>query len=262
MAEIAGFTTEDVTFAPGLMARLYRPHGAGPHPALIDVHGGAWTQGDRTMNAVIAEALAHAGILVASLDFRMPPDAAFPAAQQDVALGAAWLRREATNLGSRADLVGGLGTSSGGQLLLTHALTAAPAGRLAFAIGAWPVACPLTRWQMAREKALENLIRAHQAFWPDEAAMEQASPLQILQRGEAGDLPPLLVLQGSADANLPDGLASRFVDAWSRAGGEASLEMFPGAPHSFVAADPAAPAAKRALAAMVAFVQRSTRHSV
>src|SRR5712692_3357869 len=56
-----------------LLARLYRPAGTGPYPAVLQVHGGAWVNKDRTDNDFIAKALAAGGMLVASIDFRMPP---------------------------------------------------------------------------------------------------------------------------------------------------------------------------------------------
>ena len=56
-----------------LLARLYQPIGPGPFPAVLEVHGGAWTGGDRFNNVSIAEALAADGIVVLSIDFRMPP---------------------------------------------------------------------------------------------------------------------------------------------------------------------------------------------
>ena len=37
-----------------LLARLYRPAGAGPFPAVLQVHGGAWVNKDRTDNDFIA----------------------------------------------------------------------------------------------------------------------------------------------------------------------------------------------------------------
>ena len=40
-----------------MLARLYRPRGRGPFPAIVDVHGGAWVNGDRLNNAAIDEAL-------------------------------------------------------------------------------------------------------------------------------------------------------------------------------------------------------------
>ena len=60
-----------------LLARVYRPAGTGPYPAVLQVHGGAWVNKDRTDNDFIARAFAESGILVASLDFRMPPDAPY-----------------------------------------------------------------------------------------------------------------------------------------------------------------------------------------
>src|SRR5213082_3251903 len=74
---------EDVEYqrqgGKALLARVYRPAGTGPFPALVQVHGGAWVNKDRTDNDFISKAFAESGILVASLDFRMPPEAPYPA---------------------------------------------------------------------------------------------------------------------------------------------------------------------------------------
>ena len=35
-----------------LMARVYQPQGAGPFPVLLDLHGGAWNNKDRTANSM------------------------------------------------------------------------------------------------------------------------------------------------------------------------------------------------------------------
>jgi len=43
------------------LARVYQPKGSGPFPSIVDVHGGAWHNGDRTNNAGIDEALAAKG---------------------------------------------------------------------------------------------------------------------------------------------------------------------------------------------------------
>src|ERR1043166_565977 len=96
-----------------LLARLYRPKGEGPFPALVEVHGGAWASGDRLNNAPLDEALAKSGIVVLAIDFRMPPQHRYPASISDVNLAARWLKTHAEEFGSRRELVGGLGTSSG-----------------------------------------------------------------------------------------------------------------------------------------------------
>jgi acetyl esterase/lipase len=43
-----------------LMARIYQPQGDGPFPALLDLHGGAWNNQDRTANQPMDESLARA----------------------------------------------------------------------------------------------------------------------------------------------------------------------------------------------------------
>ena len=71
---------EDVEYqrqgGKAMLARVYRPSGTGPFPAALQVHGGAWVNKDRIDNDFMAKALAESGILVASIDFRMPPEAA------------------------------------------------------------------------------------------------------------------------------------------------------------------------------------------
>ncbi len=67
-AAAAAFTSEDIEYRKvdgrSLLARLYRPGGTGPFPAVVCVHGGAWTGGDRLQNRPIDEALAKAGAVV------------------------------------------------------------------------------------------------------------------------------------------------------------------------------------------------------
>ncbi|MGE5061841.1 MAG: hypothetical protein ACM3N3_21550, partial [Betaproteobacteria bacterium] len=36
-----------------LMARVYQPRGAGLFPVLLDLHGGAWNNQDRTANVMM-----------------------------------------------------------------------------------------------------------------------------------------------------------------------------------------------------------------
>src|SRR5271166_6313880 len=61
------------------LARLYQPAGSGPFPALLQVHGGAWNNKDRTDGQNAALDLCAAGIVVLSIDFRNAPEAPYPA---------------------------------------------------------------------------------------------------------------------------------------------------------------------------------------
>jgi acetyl esterase len=254
-----------------LLARLYRPKGDGPFPALVEVHGGAWTMGDRLNNAVIAGTLAASGAVVLSLDFRAPPEGAYPASIADINLGIRFLKAHAREWGSDPRLVGGIASSSGGQQLMCTALKpndaryaalALPGGgtaELAFVVLCWPVADPLARYRMAEEKKIDRFLQAHKAFFGGEAAMHDGNPQLILERGEAQKLPPALILQGTADDNLTPDMADRFAAAYGKAGGRAELHKFEGQPHMFVTKDPTTEASQRALALMKAFVRKEGR---
>jgi len=74
------------------LARLYQPAGTGPFPALLQVHGGAWNNKDRTDGQNAALDLASAGIVVLAIDFRNAPEAPYPASLQDINYGIRWLK--------------------------------------------------------------------------------------------------------------------------------------------------------------------------
>ena len=92
-------TISDVEFrrAPArtLMARIYQPQGDGPFPALLDLHGGAWNNQDRTANARMDEKLAASGLLVVAIDLTLAPEAPYPASVQDAHYGVRWLKTTA-----------------------------------------------------------------------------------------------------------------------------------------------------------------------
>jgi len=252
-----------------LLARFYRPEGSGPFPAVLEVHGGAWTSGDRFNNVAIGEYLAAHGIVVLSIDFRMPPAVRYPETVADVNFGIRFLKANATRFATRAELVGGLGTSSGGHLLLlsalrprdpTYASLPLPGidASLAFAIACWPVADPLARYRAVRERGNERLVEAHHQFWPSEEAMAEGNPQLILERGEAVEKPPAMIMQGTADDNLTADMAANFAAGYTRAGGSISFHKFEGQPHAFIARDPAAPDAQRALRLIADFIHHQT----
>jgi acetyl esterase/lipase len=268
------FTTEDVEYLrrgdKPLLARLYRPQGIGPRPALVEVHGGAWTTNDRLANVVIHEALARAGVFVMAVDFRMPPEAQYPASIADINYAIRWLKLRAAEFGIRPNNIGGLGTSSGGhQIMLstlrprdaTYSATRLPGGEvfdasLAYIVLCWPITDPLARYRMVTGNGNTRLADAHRAYWPDEAAMADANPQLILERGEASSVPPALELQGTNDDNVVPDMADRFAAAYRKAGGAIELVKFPGAPHAFTARQPDSEHARKALDLITAFVRR------
>jgi acetyl esterase/lipase len=261
----------DVVFAArsgtALTATLYRPAGA-TLAAVVDVHGGAWTFGDRTMNALISRHLAASGIAVLAIDFRMPPAAGYPETVTDIAAGIRWLKAHAGEAGTDAAHVGLFGASSGGHLALLAALrpfderyagtpaAGEPDGSVPFVALAWPVSDPAARYRMARDRPDERLLAAHHAFWPDEAAMEEGSPYHIVARGDAQRLPDLFIVQGAEDENLTPDMQPRLCEAYRARGGRADVHFYPGQPHAFVGREPASADSRDALARIAAFILR------
>ncbi len=241
-------------------------------PALLQVHGGAWVNKDRTDNDFIAKALAESGILVASIDFRMPPEAPYPASLADINLGTRWLKANAREYRSRADWVGSFGTSSGGHQVLLAAmrpedprysalwLAEAPAAdaKLAFVISGWGVLDPLLRYELAKKAGNAELLENHHNFWGDAATMEEGNPPRMLDRGEKVHLPPALVFGGDKDEWVPVELMRHFADSWRKAGGEVELQLYEGANHGFMTGKPDAPYAARAIERMKAFIRKHT----
>ena len=82
------FKVEDIEYRrdgeQSWLALMYLPQGPGPFPALLDIHGGAWNNGDRKNNPAVAEGLAASGVVVASIDFRMGGQYPYPSSLADI----------------------------------------------------------------------------------------------------------------------------------------------------------------------------------
>ncbi len=79
--------------------RLYRPQGDGPFPVLLDVHGGASSNGSYLNNEDMDRALAASGILIAAIEFRQVPEHVYPVQVADVKYGTRWLKAQTADLG-------------------------------------------------------------------------------------------------------------------------------------------------------------------
>ena len=265
-----------------LLARLYRPRGQTPVALLAELHGGAWCRGDRLDEDGLNRALAQRGVAVAAFDFRQPPQAGYPASLQDIHFAIRWLKTQAPSLGIRPQEVAVMGVSSGAHQAMLLAMqphdpryAALPlAGgeavdaQVAFAVLCWPVIDPLGRYHYAKAlrdsgepypAGIDRVLPDHDRYWPDEASMEEASPLRALERGQGATLPPVLYLQGTADRMHPMAHLERFALAYCRAGGELTLNLYPAEDAGFVNKQPDSPATAQAIADIVHFVRRQAR---
>jgi len=253
------------------MARIYQPKGTGPFPTIVDVHGGAWHNGDRTNNAGIDQALATKGILVAAVDFRQPPEAGYPASICDVNLAVRWLKAQAAEFNGTT-AVGAFGNSSGGHQVVLNALrprhapySALPLpnhpeinASLAYVISAWPVIDPLFRFRFAKEANREELIKAHLEYWRTEEAMAEGSPQTIIEQDGPVDLPPILMMLKANDRNHPLEMQERFIASYRKRGGTIELHTFDGLPEHRMVPSPSQPETMRAIDTITAFIRRQT----
>ncbi len=255
-----------------LLAQVYRPAAGGPYPALLDVHGGAWSGNVRFANKGLDRILAATGMVVVAIDFRQAPQDPYPAMVQDVNYATRWIKRNAAGLGVRPGPVGALGTSSGGHLALLSAvrprdprfaaLPLPPAGEgaagaepdaaLGYVVACWPPVDPYLRYAFARETGRGDLVRATLGCFGTTEVMRAASPERIVAAGEAQALPPVLVVQGTADGNIPLPMIERFAATYRAAGGTLQLEVYEGQPHGF--AKHPGPESERAFAQIKEFV--------
>ena len=125
-AKSQDFDVEDVEYLrhgdKPLLARVFKPRGDGPFPALVECHGGAWCFQDRHTEKLRHQAMAAHGIVSISLDFRSGNEAPYPASVQDINYAVRWTKLNARALKTRPDLVGLSGQSSGGHLAMLVAM--------------------------------------------------------------------------------------------------------------------------------------------
>jgi acetyl esterase len=98
--------------------RIYRPFGiVEPLPGIAYFHGGGWVTGDLdTHDGTCRLLAATARAVVVAVDYRLAPEAPFPAAVDDAVAGYTWVVEHAAEIGIRADRVGVMGDSAGGTL--------------------------------------------------------------------------------------------------------------------------------------------------
>src|SRR5258705_7702994 len=127
-AKTTEFDVDDVEYLrhgdKPLLARVFKPRGDEPFPALVECHGGAWCLSDRTTERLRHEAMASHGIVSIALDFRSGNEEPYPASAQDINYAGRWAKLNARALKTRPELVGLSGQSSGGHLAMVLAMPA------------------------------------------------------------------------------------------------------------------------------------------
>jgi pectinesterase len=108
---------------------VYSPKAPGKYPAILDVHGGGWSQRQIESDRVMMERLALRGFVTALVSYRISSEAPYPAAVWDCKTALRSMRAKADALHINPERIGIIGGSAGGHL---SALTAMTSGQKAF----------------------------------------------------------------------------------------------------------------------------------
>ena len=236
-----------------LMARIYQPEGPGPFPTILDLHGGAWNNKDRMAEQPMDRAIAESGVLVVAIDLTSAMDMPYPANVQDANYGVRWLKLNAPKWHGDVTKIGIYGSSSGGHIAELLAmrpndprynsipLEAAKniSAKVDYIAVRSPISNPYARYQNAVTHKRDKMITNNTNYFKPWESIHEASPQEILDRKELVTLPPVLLMQGALDDNVPPVSQEKFCASYNTAGGKCKYLLFEGSEHEWVAEESA-----------------------
>lgn len=219
---------------------LVRPR-TGNGAAVLAIHGGGWRQGSRATMAAQVEALARAGYTCLAIEYRLTPEAAWPAQVHDCKAALRYLRANAAALGVDASKVCALGNSAGGHLALLLAGTEGDAEYegdgghpgAGTQVAAVVAVYPPTRFYRGEVRPSGGTAAA--ALLGDVADAAPAAVIDRLSpiRHARADFPPTFLLHGTADKVVPPSASLRMFEALAQAGAPVELHLYAGQPHGW-----------------------------
>ena len=99
-----------------LLLNLYRPNNNKKYPALLMIHGGGWSSGNLSLQIPMAQQIATKGYVAIPVEYRLSPEAEYPAAVYDLKTAVRWIRANAEKYGMDTTKIAISGCSAGGQL--------------------------------------------------------------------------------------------------------------------------------------------------
>jgi len=194
--------------AAGVSLKLdaFVPEGPGPFPAVILVHGGGWTAGDKDGGKnkgymmPMHEPLVAAGFAWFSINYRLAPQHRHPAAVEDVETAIRWVKANAAKYRVDARRIAISGESAGGHLVALAVVRANEATRVAAVVPFYGVFDFATETKR-RGAAISSFTKLFGRDTLDDTMlklMHDASPMNFVK----ADLPPFLLVHGTADQSV------------------------------------------------------------
>ncbi len=234
--------------------RIYTPLGSGPHPLLVFFHGGGFVICDLDSHDGLCRALANeAACVVVSVDYRLAPEAKFPAAPEDCYAATCWAAEHAAELGGDPARIAIAGDSAGGNLTAVTALMVRDRGgpALVCQLLIYPVIDHAFDTASYAENAEGYMLTREMMRWfwghylakDSDGANPLASPLRAT---DLSDLPPAFVITAEYDPLRDEGEA--YAARLREAGVPVELVRHDGMFHGFVSMFAVLDQGKQALA--------------
>lgn len=251
-ADVARVEDLDIPVPHGSVpARVFHPSPGDRLPMVVYLHGGGWTTGDLdTVDRPCRLLASRASVVVVALDYRLSPEAPFPAALDDCTQAWGWLAQHRDDLGADERFIAVVGDSAGGNL--AAALVIRTAGGLGPAPDAVALLYPPLEPSIGspHPSYVENaenpvLPRDTMAwFWSQYVRDDSDYHLPTVCPPRADDLsyfPPTLVVTAGLDVLRDEGRA--FAERLRAEGVEVTHREFVGVTHGFLWMDRMIPSA-------------------
>lgn len=239
-AQAAVQTDIEYGTASGVSLRLDAsvPDGPGPHPAVILVHGGGWSGGDKDGGpkkgymAPMHEPLSAAGFAWFSLNYRLAPAHRHPAQVEDVETAIRWVKAHATEYRLDPRRIALSGESAGGHLVALAAVRADDSTRVAAVVPFYGVFDIVTEAKRRNGvmPSFTKLFGRERLDDPMLQLMHDASPINAVKPG----LPPFLLLHGDADQTVSYQQSVAMQARLRAAGVTCELITIKGGPHGML----------------------------
>ena len=224
----------------------YLPAGAGPHPALLCLHGGAWQHGSQRQYQSWGPWLAARGFAVVAVNYRLTSDVspAWPGVWEDVCLALDWMLAHASELRIDPARIGAIGDWAGGHMAAMLSLDERTAKLIRTVVGVYGIYDLPEWWRTTQpprrtDDPVVSLMGRPYGEMKDE--YESFSPYHRLQRLAAKPAAKYFIIYGDQDTRVPHPQSERFLALLRDKGADVRALPIPGAGHSwftFVAGDP------------------------
>jgi acetyl esterase/lipase len=270
LALVPGVSSKD-TEIPGpagqLSVRIYTPEGTGPFAVVVYFHGGGWVIANKDVYDGGARGISkQSNTVVISVDYRLAPEAKFPAQHDDALATYKWAALNAASINGDPKRLALAGESAGGNLAIATAIAARDQGltKPAYVVAVYPIAqasdlSTPSYVDSASAKPLNKPMMEWFAKYTLGKADDKKDPRIDLIHANLKGLPPVTLISAQIDPLRSD--ADMLEASLKKAGVKVEHKVYAGTTHEFFGMAAVVPEAKDAQAFAGKRLQEAFEHS-